>query len=85
MWDDRNYTGRGLFMTTINLSNTVIYFKTLDTVSYDCPMSLDSLTRVVRKWEPARVILFVRYGFNIPQNIQGVLDCEQRSTECVTL
>lgn len=61
-------------MTTINLSNTVIYFKTLDTVSYDCPMSLDSLTRVVRKWEPARVIIFARYGGIIPSNIKGVLN-----------
>ena len=60
--------------TTIRLDDTTILLTTLDTVSYDCPMSLDSLTRCIVHGlnDPARVILYVRHYPNVPLYLKGV-------------
>lgn len=60
--------------TTIRCTDTTILLTTLDTVSYNCPMSLDALTRCIKHGlnDPARVILFMRHGGRVPLNIKGV-------------
>lgn len=60
--------------TTIRCTDTTILLTTLDTVSYDCPMSLDALTRCIVHGldDPARVILFMRHYPNVPSYLKGV-------------
>jgi len=60
--------------TTIRCTDTTILLSTLNTVSYNCPMSLDSLTRCIVHGlnDPARVILYVCHGGQMPLNILGV-------------
>lgn len=61
--------------TVISLTDSVLLYETLDSQAFDCPMSLDTLAQIVDISDPARVILFARHGFNMPDNIIGVIRC----------
>ena len=59
--------------TVISLTDNVLIYETLDTQTFNCPMSLDTLAQIVDISDPARVILFARHGFNMPDNIRGAI------------
>lgn len=61
--------------TIITLTDSVLLYETLDSQAFDCPMSLDTLAQIVDISDPARVILFARYGQDMPDNIIGVIRC----------
>lgn len=61
--------------TIIKLYDGIISINTLSTERLTCPMTLDSLAQIVDISDPARVILFARYGFKMPANIIGVIRC----------
>lgn len=61
-------------MTIVHLSDVTLVLPSLDTQSFTCPMSLDTLAHSVDITDPARVILFLRHPV-MPQNIRGVTRC----------
>jgi hypothetical protein len=61
--------------TVISLSDNVLLYETLDSQAFNSPMSLDTLAQIVDVRDQARVILFMRHGFNMPSNIKGVIRC----------
>ena len=61
--------------TTIICSDTVLVLDTLDTATYACSMSLDALTHRIRRWDIARVILYVRHNGLVPSHIIGATKC----------
>ena len=62
--------------TTIICTDTTIFLDSLDTQTYACPMSLDSLTHCIKNGlnDPARVISYVRHYPNIPVYLIGVIN-----------
>lgn len=62
-----------MFETTIELTDTKLHYRTTTTERLTCPMSLDALAHIIDTRDQTRVIIFVRYGGIIPQNIKGVI------------
>ena len=60
-------------MTVIKLTDQTLYYATLDAQGFNIPMSLERLTHVIHTDDPARVILYARYGSSMPSNILGVM------------
>lgn len=58
-------------MTVISLTDTTLHYKTLSPQSFTLPMSLDSLTNLVKNDQSA-IIIFARHYPNVPKHLWSV-------------